>query len=246
LPGPELRYKRILLKLSGEALMGNKEFGLDLPVVQEVASQIKLAKMLGTQIGVVVGGGNIMRGSIASEAGMDRVQADYMGMLATVMNSMALQDALEKQDVPTRVQTAIPMQSVAEPYIRRRATRHMEKGRVVIFAAGTGNPYVTTDTAGALRAVEIEAEVLLLAKNKVDGVYDADPRKVPGAKKLERLTYIEAINRGLEVMDPTAITLCMDNHLPIIVFALPGEDNLRRIVLGEEGRGTLIADQLRE
>jgi uridylate kinase len=165
-----------------------------------------------------------------------------MGMLATVMNSMALQDALEKLDVPTRVQTAIPMQSVAEPYIRRRATRHMEKGRVVIFAAGTGNPYVTTDTAGALRAVEIEAEVLLLAKNKVDGVYDADPRKVPGAKKFDRLTYIEAINKGLEVMDPTAITLCMDNHLPIIVFALPGDDNLRRIVLGEEGRGTLIAD----
>jgi len=192
---------------------------------------------------VVVGGGNIFRGLSASDAGMDRVQADYMGMLATVMNSMALQDALEKQDVPTRVQTAIPMQSVAEPYIRRRATRHLEKGRVVIFAAGTGNPYVTTDTAGALRAVEIEAEVLLLAKNKVDGVYDADPRKVADAKKFDKLTYIEAINKGLEVMDPTAITLCMDNHLPIIVFALPGEDNLRRIVLGEEGRGTLIANQ---
>jgi uridylate kinase len=166
-------------------------------------------------------------------------------MLATVMNSIALQDALEKQDVPTRVQTAIPMSSVAEPYIRRRATRHLEKGRVVIFAAGTGNPYVTTDTAGALRAVEIDAQVLLLAKNKVDGVYDADPRKVPGAKKFDELTYIEAINKGLEVMDPTAITLCMDNHLPIIVFALPGDDNLRRIVRGEEGRGTLIADQNR-
>ncbi len=242
MPEPEIRYKRILLKLSGEALMGNKEFGLDWPTIQVLANEIKCAKALGTQIGVVVGGGNIMRGATASEAGMDRVQADYMGMLATVMNSMALQDALEKLDVPTRVQTAIPMQSVAEPYIRRRATRHMEKGRVVIFAAGTGNPYVTTDTAGALRAVEIEAEVLLLAKNKVDGVYDADPRKVPGAKKFDRLTYIEAINKGLEVMDPTAITLCMDNHLPIIVFALPGDDNLRRIVLGEEGRGTLIAD----
>lgn len=240
--GSDLRYKRILLKLSGEALMGNKEFGLDLPVVQEVANQIKLAKALGTQVGVVVGGGNIFRGLAASAAGMDRVQGDYMGMLATVMNAMALQDALEKQDVPTRVQTAIPMASVAEPYIRRRATRHMEKGRVVIFAAGTGNPYVTTDTAGALRAVEIEAEVLLLAKNKVDGVYDADPRKVPTAKKFERLTYIEAINLGLAVMDPTAITLCMDNHLPIIVFALPGEDNLRRIVKGEEGRGTVISD----
>ena len=240
--GPDLRYQRILLKLSGEALMGNKEFGLDLPVVQEVANQIKLAKALGVEIGVVVGGGNIFRGLAASEAGMDRVQGDYMGMLATVMNAMALQDALEKQDVPTRVQTAIPMASVAEPYIRRRATRHMEKGRVVIFAAGTGNPYVTTDTAGALRAVEIEAQVLLLAKNKVDGVYDADPRKVPTAKKFEHLTYIEALNRGLEVMDPTAITLCMDNHLPIIVFALPGEDNLRRIVRGEEGRGTVIAD----
>jgi len=242
LSGPDLRYQRILLKLSGEALMGNKEFGLDLPVVQEVANQIKLAKALGVEIGVVVGGGNIFRGLAASEAGMDRVQGDYMGMLATVMNAMALQDALEKQDVPTRVQTAIPMASVAEPYIRRRATRHMEKGRVVIFAAGTGNPYVTTDTAGALRAVEIEAQVLLLAKNKVDGVYDADPRKVPTAKKFEHLTYIEALNRGLEVMDPTAITLCMDNHLPIIVFALPGEDNLRRIVRGEEGRGTVIAD----
>ncbi|HLG68981.1 MAG TPA: UMP kinase [Chloroflexota bacterium] len=240
--GPDLRYQRILLKLSGEALMGNKEFGLDLPVVQEVANQIKLAKALGVEIGVVVGGGNIFRGLAASEAGMDRVQGDYMGMLATVMNAMALQDALEKQDVPTRVQTAIPMASVAEPYIRRRATRHMEKGRVVIFSAGTGNPYVTTDTAGALRAVEIEAQVLLLAKNKVDGVYDADPRKVPTAKKFEHLTYIEALNRGLEVMDPTAITLCMDNHLPIIVFALPGEDNLRRIVRGEEGRGTVIAD----
>ncbi|HEX6511137.1 MAG TPA: UMP kinase [Chloroflexota bacterium] len=243
MPGPEPRYTRILLKLSGEALMGNKEFGLDLPVVQEVAKQIKGAAALGVQVGVVVGGGNIFRGLAASTAGMDRVQADYMGMLATVMNSMALQDALEKLDVPTRVQTAIPMASVAEPYIRRRATRHMEKGRVVIFAAGTGNPYVTTDTAGALRAVEIEAQVLLLAKNKVDGVYDADPRKVPGAKKFDRLTYIEAINKSLEVMDPTAITLCMDNHLPIIVFALPGDDNLRRIVQGEEGRGTLIADQ---
>jgi uridylate kinase len=239
----DLRYRRILLKLSGEALMGNKEFGLDLPVVQEVASQIKGAARMGIEIGVVVGGGNIFRGLAASDAGMDRVQADYMGMLATVMNSMALQDALEKLDVPTRVQTAIPMASVAEPYIRRRATRHMEKGRVVIFAAGTGNPYVTTDTAGALRAVEIEAQVLLLAKNKVDGVYDADPRKVPGAKKFDRLTYIEALNRGLEVMDPTAITLCMDNHLPIIVFALPGDDNLCRIVRGEDGRGTLIADQ---
>ncbi len=241
----DLRYKRILLKLSGEALMGNKEFGLDLPVVQELAGQIKSAKALGVEVGVVVGGGNIFRGLAASTAGMDRVQADYMGMLATVMNSMALQDALEKQDVPTRVQTAIPMSTVAEPYIRRRATRHLEKGRVVIFAAGTGNPYVTTDTAGALRAVEIEAQVLLLAKNKVDGVYDADPRKVPGAKKFDTLTYIEAINKSLEVMDPTAITLCMDNHLPIIVFALPGDDNLRRIVRGEDGRGTLIADQQR-
>jgi uridylate kinase len=243
LPSSELRYSRILLKLSGEALMGNKEFGLDLPTVQVVANQIKAAKLLGTEVGVVVGGGNIFRGLSASEAGMDRVQADYMGMLATVMNSMALQDALEKLDVPTRVQTAIPMASVAEPYIRRRATRHMEKGRVVIFAAGTGNPYVTTDTAGALRAVELEAQILLLAKNKVDGVYDADPRKVPSARKFDSLTYIEALNRGLEVMDPTAITLCMDNHLPIIVFALPGDDNLCRIVKGEEGRGTLIADQ---
>jgi len=237
----DLRYKRILLKLSGEALMGNKEFGLDLPVVQEVANQIRLASELGAEIGLVVGGGNIFRGLAASEAGMDRVQADYMGMLATVMNAMALQDALEKLDVPTRMQTAIPMASVAEPYIRRRATRHIEKGRVVIFAAGTGNPYVTTDTAGALRAMEIDAEVLLLAKNKVDGVYDADPLKIPTAKKFDRLTYIEFLNLGLSVMDPTAITLCMDNRLPIIVFALPGDDNLRRIVRGEDHRGTLIS-----
>jgi uridylate kinase len=237
----ELRYKRILLKLSGEALMGAKEFGLDLPVVQEVARQIQSAQQMGAEIGIVVGGGNIFRGLAASEAGMDRVQADYMGMLATVMNSMALQDALEKIDVPTRVQTAIAMSSVAEPYIRRRATRHLEKGRVVIFAAGTGNPYVTTDTAGALRAMEIDAEVLLLAKNKVDGVYDADPRKVPTAKKLDTLTYMEFMNRGLAAMDGTAITLCMDNQLPIIVFELPGDDNLRRIVRGEKGRGTLIS-----
>ena len=241
--GQDLRYKRILLKLSGEALMGNKEFGLDLPVVQEVAAQIKGAAEIGTEIGIVVGGGNIFRGLAASEAGMDRVQGDYMGMLATVMNAMALQDALEKLNVPTRVQTAIPMASVAEPYIRRRATHHLEKGRVVIFAAGTGNPYVTTDTAGALRAMEIDAQALLLAKNKVDGVYDADPRKVSTARKFDRLSYMEFMNRGLEVMDGTAITLCMDNHLPIIVFALPGDDNLRRIVRGEEGRGTLIADQ---
>jgi len=236
------RYRRILLKLSGEALVGDKEFGLDLRVVRMVAEQIKCAKALGVEIGVVVGGGNIFRGLAASEGGMDRVQGDYMGMLATVMNAMALQDALEKTDVPTRVQTAIPMASVAEPYIRRRAVRHLEKDRVVIFAAGTGNPYVTTDTAGALRAVEIDAQVLLLAKNKVDGVYDADPRKVPSAKKFDRLTYIQALNLGLAVMDPTAVTLCMDNHLPIIVFALPGEDNLKRIVSGEQNVGTLISE----
>lgn len=237
----ELAYKRILLKLSGEALMGSKEFGLDLPTVQIVAKQIQDARAIGTEIGVVVGGGNIFRGLAASEAGMDRVQGDYMGMLATVMNAMALQDALEKLAVPTRVQTAIPMSTVAEPYIRRRATRHMEKGRVVVFAAGTGNPYVTTDTAGALRAMEIDAQALLLAKNKVDGVYDADPRRVPTAKKFDRLGYMDFMNRGLEVMDGTAITLCMDNHLPIVVFALPGDDNLRRIVKGEQGVGTLIS-----
>lgn len=235
------RYKRILLKLSGEALMGAKEFGLDMPVVRIIAHQIKGAFELGTQVAVVVGGGNIFRGLAASGAGMDRVQADYMGMLATVMNAMALQDALEKVDVPTRVQTAIPMASVAEPFIRRRALRHLEKGRVVIFAAGTGNPYVTTDTAGALRAIELEAEVLLMAKNAVDGVYDTDPRHNPDAKKFTHLTYIEAINLGLQVMDGTAITLCMENRLPIIVFALPGADNLRQIVRGVEGRGTLIS-----
>ncbi len=242
MPAASPRYKRILLKLSGEALMGERE-SLDWKVVQSVAEQIKLAKALGIDIAVVVGGGNIWRGQAASEAGMDRAQADYMGMLGTVMNGMALQDALEKIDVPTRVQTAIPMAAVAEPYIRRRAIRHMEKGRVVIFAAGTGNPFVTTDTAGALRALEMEADVLLMAKNAVDGVYDDDPRKNPAARKFERLSYMEFINRGLGVMDKTAITLCGDHHLPIIVFALPGDDNLRRIVLGEQGVGTLVTEE---
>ncbi|MDE3076933.1 MAG: UMP kinase [Chloroflexota bacterium] len=236
-------YKRLLLKLSGDALRGSHEFGLDFPVVQVIAEQIRGARDAGAELAVVVGGGNILRGLAASEAGIDRVQGDYMGMLGTVINAMALQGALEKLDVPTRVQTAIPMQTVAEPYIRRRAIRHLEKGRVVIFAAGTGNPYVTTDTAGALRAVEIDAEVLLMAKNKVDGVYDDDPRKNPRAHKLNRLTYMDFINRGLGVMDTTAVTLCMDTHWPILVFALPGDDNLRRIVLGEQGVGTLVTEE---
>ncbi|HUZ76265.1 MAG TPA: UMP kinase [Chloroflexota bacterium] len=242
MPNAVPRYRRILLKQGGEAFRGSHDI-LDWTAVQMVAGQIKSAKALGIDIAVVVGGGNIWRGRAASDVGMDRSQADYMGMLATVMNAMALQDALEKIDVPTRVQSAIPMASVAEPYIRRRAIRHLEKGRVVIFAAGTGNPFVSTDTAGALRALEIEADVLLMTKFGVDGIYDADPRRNPLAKKLTQLSYIEFINRDLGVMDKTAITLCGEHHLPIIVFDLPGDDNLRRIVMGEEGIGTLVAEE---
>lgn len=228
------RYNRVLIKVSGEALMGREAYGIDSCVLYTLARQIKRVSVdLGVQIGVVVGGGNIWRGLKAAEKGMDRGQADYAGMLATVINALALQDALEKHDVDTRLQTAIPVQSVAEPYIRRRAIRHLEKGRVVIFAAGTGNPFFTTDTAAALRAIEIEAEVLLMAKNKVDGVYSADPRTDPTAVKLDHLTYIEALNRGLRVMDTTALSLCMENDLPIIVFGIDEEGNIERAVQGE-------------
>jgi len=215
---PALAYRRVLLKLSGEALMGDQGFGID-PVVA-------------TQIAIVIGGGNIFRGVAASAVGMDRATADYMGMLATIINALALQDALEKAGVQTRVLSAIEMRAVAEPYIRRRAIRHLEKGRVVIFAAGTGNPFFTTDTAGALRAVEIGADAIIKA-TKVDGVYSADPKLDPAAKRIDRLTYIEVLNRGLGVMDTTAISLCMDNKLPIVVFDLMRAGNIKRIVLGE-------------
>ncbi|MDQ0286666.1 uridylate kinase [Desulfofundulus luciae] len=226
------RYKRVVLKLSGEALAGNQGYGIDPDVVKSIARQIDELVQLGVQVAVVVGGGNIWRGVAGSAKGMDRATADYMGMLATVINSLALQDALEKQGVNTRVQTAIEMREVAEPYIRRRAIRHLEKGRVVIFAAGTGNPYFSTDTTAALRAAEIEADVILMAK-RVNGVYDSDPLKNPNARRYERLTYIELLNKGLAVMDATATSLCMDNRIPLVVFNLNQEGNIKRAVLGE-------------
>jgi uridylate kinase len=225
-------YRRIVLKLSGEALAGSQGFGIDPPVLDRIGEEVRDVTDLGVQVAIVIGGGNIFRGVAASAAGMDRATADYMGMLATVINALALQDALEKAAVQTRVLSAIEMRAVAEPYIRRRAIRHLEKGRVVIFAAGTGNPFFTTDTAGALRAVEIGADAIIKA-TKVDGVYSADPKRDPAAKRLDRLTYIEVLNRGLGVMDTTAISLCMDNKLPIVVFDLMEAGNIKRIVLGE-------------
>ncbi len=227
------KYKRVILKLSGEALAGMKGYGINPDVVNNIARQIKEVAEHKVQLAVVVGGGNIWRGVAGSAKGMDRATADYMGMLATVINSLALQDALEKQGVDTRTQTAIEMREVAEPYIRRRAIRHMEKGRVVIFAGGTGNPYFSTDTTAALRAAEIEAEVILMAK-RVDGVYDSDPLKNPEAKKFEELAYIEMLNRGLGVMDATAASLCMDNKIPLIVFDLNKEGNIKKAVFGEK------------
>ncbi|MBI2955113.1 MAG: UMP kinase [Chloroflexi bacterium] len=234
------RFKRVLLKLSGEAFMGDQCYGIDTTTVNSISEQIKQVIGLGVEVGIVVGGGNIWRGLDASERGMDRAQADYAGMLATMINALSLQDALEKVDVVTRVQSAIGVYAVAEPYIRRRALRHLEKGRVLIFAAGTGNPFFTTDTAAALRAVEIDADVLLMAKNRVDGVYDRDPRTNPDAKMIRRLTYIEALNLGLRVMDATALSLCMDNKLPIIVFNLNAEGNIFRVITGED-IGTVIS-----
>lgn len=234
----DLKYKRVLLKLSGEALMGTQGLGIDPQIVDAVAREIKSIRDLGTELGVVIGGGNIFRGLSASARGMDRVQADYMGMLATVINSLAMQDYLERHDVYTRVQTAIKMEELAEPFIRRRAVRHLEKGRVVIFASGTGNPYFTTDTAAALRAVEIQADVILKA-TKVDGVYDDDPVINPQAVKYDYLNFIDLIKDGLKVMDSTAATLCMDNNLPIIVLNMKKSGNLRRAILGEK-IGTLI------
>jgi uridylate kinase len=225
-------YKRILLKLSGEALTGEAGYGIDPDVILQVAREIREVRELGVEVALVIGGGNIFRGVAASSKGMDRASADYMGMLATVINSLALQDALEKQDVPTRVQSAIEMREIAEPYIRRRAIRHLEKGRVVIFAAGTGNPYFTTDTTASLRAMEVGAEVILKA-TKVDGIYDADPMIHRGAKKYGELTYLEVLQRQIKVMDATAISLCMDHRVPIIVFNLRKKGNIRRAVLGE-------------
>jgi uridylate kinase len=225
-------YRRIVLKLSGEALAGSQGYGIDPPMLERVAAEVREVTALGVQVAIVIGGGNIFRGIAASAGGMDRATADYMGMLATVINALALQDSLEKVGLQTRVLSAIEMRAVAEPYIRRRAMRHLEKGRVVIFAAGTGNPFFTTDTAGALRAVEIGADAIMKA-TKVDGVYSADPKRDKNAQRLERLTYIEVLNRGLQVMDAAAISLCMDNKLPIIVFDLTRSGNIKRIVLGE-------------
>ncbi len=227
-----LRYRRILLKLSGEALMGGGSFGLSSEVVSALSDEIKSVHGLGVEIALVVGGGNIFRGMEATSLGMDRVTGDHMGMLATLINSLALQDALEKRSVTTRVLSALEIQEVAEPFIRRRALRHLEKGRVVILAAGTGNPYFTTDTAAALRAMEVQAEVLLKA-TKVDGIYTADPVQDPRAVRLPRVTYRECLERSLRVMDATAISLCMDNRLPIVVFNIRIPGNIRRIVLGE-------------
>ncbi|HEY3166828.1 MAG TPA: UMP kinase [Candidatus Binatia bacterium] len=226
------KYKRIILKVTGEVFAGPQNFGIDANTVKAFAQEIKEVKELGCELALVIGGGNIFRGAIANEIGMDRASADTMGMLATVINSLALQDALEKLGVSTRVLSAIEMRQVAEPYIRRRATRHLEKGRVVIFAGGTGNPYFTTDTTASLRAMEVGAEVILKA-TKVDGVYDADPVKNEGARKFEELSYIEVLNRELKVMDSTAISLCMDNNLPIIVFNLMEKGNIKRVVSGE-------------
>lgn len=236
------QYNRIVLKLSGEALAGDNGYGIDPKVIFSIAHQIKEIVELETQVAVVVGGGNIWRGVAGSNHGMDRATADYMGMLATVMNSMALQDALEKISVPTRVQTSIEMRQVAEPYIRRKAIRHLEKNRVVIFAGGTGNPYFSTDTTAALRAAEIEADVILMAKNNVDGVYSADPKKIKDAVKYDSITYLEVLNNGLAVMDSTASSLSMDNNIPMVVFNISVVGNIKRVILGEK-IGTLIGGE---
>lgn len=235
-------FKRIILKVSGEALSGPQGFGIDPIIISSIAEQVQAVIDLKVEVAIVVGGGNIWRGISGSAKGMDRATSDYMGMLATVMNGLALQDALENIGVPTRVQTSIGMQQIAEPYIRRRAIRHLEKGRVVIFAAGTGNPYFSTDTTAALRAAEIEAEVILMAKNKVDGVYSADPFLDATAVKFEKLTYMEVLNKGLGVMDSTASSLCMDNNIPLIVFSIMENGNIKRVVLGEK-IGTIIGGE---
>jgi len=234
------KYRRVLLKLSGEAFGGESNFGIDIPTLTRIAKQIKELTEMGVGVAVVVGGGNIWRGAEAEASGMDRVTADYAGMLATVINALALQDVLEREEVTTRTQSSIAISQVAEHFIRRRAVRHLEKGRVVIFAGGTGNPYMTTDTAAALRAIEVGAEVLLMTKNNVDGIYSADPLKYPEAKKYDRLTHLEALNMRLEVMDATALSLCLENKLPIIVFDLNAPHSIEQAVTGEP-IGTLVS-----
>ena len=229
----DIKYKRVVMKLSGEALAGKKGQGINPPEIQKVAEEIKEVRDLGVQIAVVVGGGNMWRGEAGAQMGMERAQADYIGMLGTVMNALALQDNLEKIGVPTRVQTSIEMRQIAEPYIRRKAMRHLEKGRIVIFAAGTGSPYFSTDTTAALRASEINADVILMAKNGVDGVYSADPKKDEDAVKFERLTHMDVINKGLQVMDTTASSLSMDNDIPLVVFNMNERGNIKRVVEGE-------------
>lgn len=233
-------YRRVMLKISGESLKGSSPFGIDPEAVNYVASQIGSAHRMDVELAVVIGGGNIWRGEAAEAQGMDRATADYSGMLATLINALALQDGLERQDITTRTQSALQVQAVAEPYIRRRAIRHLEKGRVVLFAAGTGNPFMTTDTASALRALEINAEVLLMAKHRADGVYDSDPNENPEAKRFRSLDYMDALNLGLEVMDSTALTLCMENKLPIIVFDIFQEGSMDRILCGD-AIGTIIS-----
>jgi uridylate kinase len=235
----EPKYKRIILKLSGEALAGEKGYGIDPQIVDALATQISAIRRHDVEVAIVVGGGNIWRGLSGSSKGMDRATADYMGMLATIINSLALKDALEHHGVLTRVQTAIEMRQIAEPYIRLRAIRHLEKGRVVIFAAGTGNPYFSTDTTAALRAAEIEAEVILMAKKNADGVYDSDPRKNPDAKKYKELEYIEVLSKGLAVMDSTATSLCMDNKIPILVFSIDNVENIYHAAMGKD-LGTMV------
>ena len=236
------KYKRVLLKLSGDAFGGDKDYGIDAPTVSRVAKQIKQVIEMGVGVAIVVGGGNIWRGAEAEVGGMERVTADYAGMLATVINALALQDVLERENVTTRTQSAIGINQVAEPYIRRRAIRHLEKDRVVIFAGGTGNPYMTADTAAALRAIEIGAEVLLMTKNNVDGIYTADPRKDPNASKFDRITHLKALSMRLKVMDVTALSLCMENKLPIIVFDLQSPRSMEQVVLGE-AIGTLVSSE---
>ena len=239
------KYKRVILKLSGEALAGPNGYGIDPIVIGNIAQQVREIVALDVQVAVVVGGGNIWRGIKGSAKGMDRTTADYMGMLATVMNALALQDALENMNVDTRVQSSVEMRQVAEPYIRRRAIRHLEKGRVVIFAGGTGNPYFSTDTTAALRAAEIEAEVILMAKNGVDGVYSADPQTDPDATKYDELGFFDLLSQGLGVMDSTATTLCMDNDIPLLVFAINESGNIRRAVMGET-IGTMVRRKSRD
>ena len=235
-------YRRLLLKLSGEALQGDQPYGIDPETLNGIAGQIKKVQETGTRIAIVVGGGNIFRGATAEAAGMDRATADYAGMLATIINALALQDALERSGVDVRTQSAITVTAVAEPYIGRRAMRHLEKGRVVLFAAGTGNPYMTTDTTAALRAIETDADVLLMAKKNVDGVYEADPHEDPSAKRFLKISYLDTLNLRLQVMDATALTLCMENDLPILVFDLRGDDSIVRAAAGEK-IGTLVSSE---